>query len=497
MKRVPLLIGSAFLTASLLSCSTTENASAPQNDIVLASKSVTPELAKTMPGFESANIYSLVGSDDKLAESPNFIFAGSADGAGLLKNTDGTYTLLVNHEDNFAVSRITFDKTLKPTKGDYILNSDGGKWRLCSATMATPAEHGFGPLYLTCGESGVESRTHAINPYGDAAQNGNTRELEGLGRWSAENAVPLNKNAYPGKTAIIIGDDDSSAGGGQLAMYLTNTVGDLNNGALYILRRKDGNVREMDLKTGAKVDVEFVAVPNHKTLSGAQINTVSNDLKSIKFGRVEDIDYRKGSAANNREVYFNVTGQNNSGTNADYSRTKYGRVYRLIMDANDPLKATLEVVLDGDDRNGVARQFQNVDNIYVGTNFAYVQEDPNSYGDETHDAYIYQFNLATGALKPAVVLDHRREAADKELYNRNINFSYQNSRFGQWEYGAMIDVSETIGVPDSFIISLQPHTWLDKKYIGVDGGVFRSRDSVDDRSNAQGSQMVLIRGLPR
>jgi hypothetical protein len=36
----------------------------------------------------------------------------------LLRNVDGTL-LLVNHEDNFAVSRVTFDKTFKPTKGEY------------------------------------------------------------------------------------------------------------------------------------------------------------------------------------------------------------------------------------------------------------------------------------------------------------------------------------------------------------------------------------------
>jgi hypothetical protein len=44
-----------------------------------------------------------------------------------------------------------------------------GTWRLCGATMATVAENGFGPLYLTCGESGEESRTHGINPFADVA----------------------------------------------------------------------------------------------------------------------------------------------------------------------------------------------------------------------------------------------------------------------------------------------------------------------------------------
>ncbi|MBO0939527.1 hypothetical protein J2I47_23460 [Fibrella sp. HMF5335] len=477
---------------SLQGCDHLDKPQTPNLDIKLVNQSVNPVLAQTMPGFESANVYSLISSDDKLPQSPNFVFGGSADGSGLLKNADGTFTMLVNHEDNFSVSRLTFDKTLKPVKGDYILNSDGGQWRLCSATMATPAEHGFGPLYLTCGESGQESRTHAVNPYGDASQNAISRELEGLGRWSAENAVPLNKNAFPGKTAILIGDDDSGTNGGQLALYLTNTVGDLQNGSLYMLRRRDGNAREMDMKTGAKFDVEFVQIANHKTLTGAQINAAVNDLKGLKFGRVEDIDYRKGSAANNRQVFFNVTGQANTGVNADYSRSKYGRTYRLTMDANDPLKGSLEVILDGDDRNGIAKTFQNVDNIYVGTNYLYVQEDPNSYGDETHDSYIYQYNLATGALKPALILDHRRTATDAAKYNVG-----GLSKFGTWEYGAMIDVSETIGIPDAFIISLQPHTWIGDQYLGPDGGKLRSVKSTSDVSNQQASQLILVRGLPR
>jgi len=66
-----------------------------------------------------------------------------------MKLPNGNYALLVNHEDNFAVSRLTLDETFKPISGEYVLNSTGGIWRLCSATLATPQEHGFGPLFLS------------------------------------------------------------------------------------------------------------------------------------------------------------------------------------------------------------------------------------------------------------------------------------------------------------------------------------------------------------
>ena len=105
--------------------------------VVLKDQSVTPSLLMAKSGFENLKIYSLFSSDDVFIETPKFVFGGSADGSGLLKNANGTFTFLVNNEDNFAVSRVTFDKTFKPTKGEYLLNSSGGTWRLCGATMAT------------------------------------------------------------------------------------------------------------------------------------------------------------------------------------------------------------------------------------------------------------------------------------------------------------------------------------------------------------------------
>ena len=79
--------------------------------------------------------------------------------------------------------------------------------------MATPEEHGFGPYFITCGETSAESMTHYLNPYGapvlDSMSSAVTT-LAGFGKWNAENAVPLPKTAYPGKTVVIIGDDDSN-----------------------------------------------------------------------------------------------------------------------------------------------------------------------------------------------------------------------------------------------------------------------------------------------
>jgi hypothetical protein len=446
----------------------------------LANRSVTPNLLKNLAA--GAQVYTIISSDDDLTSSPGFVFGGSADGAGMLKNADGTFTLLTNHEDNFSVSRVILDKDLKPMTGEYIMNSNSGRWRLCSATMATPEEHGFGPTFLTVGESGIESQIHAVNPFGTANSN---LIVEAFGRWNSENAVPMPKIAFPGRTIVIIGDDDSGTNGGQVVMYKADREGDLNTGRLFVLARTDNNTRERDMVVGQTYPVEFRDIGSGIGKTGAQLEQAGLAVNMLQFGRVEDIDYRKGSASNAREVYFNVTGQNNTGTNANNSRSKYGRVYKVTLDATDPTRGTLEVILDGDDRTGPAREFQNVDNIYVGTNYLYTQEDPNGYGDETHDARIYQYNLTTKAFATVMELDHRRTAADADKYNVG-----GPGRLGSWEYGAMIDISEMTGVPDAFMIALQPHTWRGTRYQAADGGSLRPNEN-------QASMMVVVTGLPR
>lgn len=476
------VLGLSLATALLLAGCRDDNGHTPPNpDIKLEDHSVTPALIKKLPGFQNLEVYSLLSSDDTLAESPRFIFGGSADGSGILKQGQN-YSLLVNHEDNYSVSRITLDRTFKPVKGEYILNSDGGHWRLCSATLATPAEHGFNrPLYLTCGESNEEGNVHGLDPLAPAGNPGMGHELTALGYRSAENALPLPKKAYPGKTVILIGEDADDVSGGQLFMYMSQK-GDLEHGSQFMLRRTDGNQHETDMKTGKTYDVEFVRYDS--TLRGKEVSLLTDPLKAIKFGRVEDVDYRRGSDAAGREIYFIVTGQDRSGVNADASRTMYGRVYRLRLDADNPLKGKLEVVLDGDDKKGPANTFQNPDNVCVTRNFVYIQEDSNGYGTETHDAYIYQYDIANKQLKTVFELDHRRDKPDA------TKFGSIGSKFGSWEYGSLVDISDVIGKENTFTLCIQPHTWRGDRYKAPDGGSKR----VDEN---QASQLLVIKGLPR
>lgn len=490
-KRKTLAIALASFVAAAITISACKNdkhdVTGPEvNPIALQDFSVNPSLLKTMSGFENLKITTLISSDDVLPESPNFIFGAQPDGAGIMKNPSGEgFIMINNHEILQSVSRVYLDKNFKPVKGEYIVDSDGGMTRLCSATLATPEEHGFAKAtFLTAGESGAESMIHAIDPLGTADKKNNQRTLSALGRWSAENAVPLPKGSYPGKTVILIGEDE---GDGQLAMYLSNTQGDLNTGKLYVMKRTNNDPVETNMSKGNSYDVEFVELDNVKTATGAQLQQQTVDKKALMLARVEDIDYRKGTAANGREVYFTATGVSQADKLTPVSgKTMWGRVYKLVLDANDPLKGKLEVAVDGADKPGSS--IVNPDNLCVTENYVYIQEDGDSYYQKNdHDGTIWQFAMGAKTLKPMLQMNHRRtEAAFNSKYNPS-----NDQRTSSWEYGAMYDVSAFTGIPDSFIVNLHPHTWTSDKYKNADGGTTRLTN------NSEGGQVVIVRGINR
>lgn len=485
------VVSLALSALTFTACNEDNNIPRVNPKIVLKDYSVNPLLVKAMPGFESLNMYTLISSGDVLPGSPDFVFGAQPDGAGILNEPPGYhkdlsgdgYVLINNHEILRAVSRVYLDKSFKPIRGEYIVDADGGQWRLCSATMVTPKEHGFGPVFLTAGESGPDSRVHAIDPFGSTNDKKRTdRVVPALGRASMENAVPLAKSAYPGKTVIMVGEDD---GNGQVLSYVSNTPGDLENGKLHFLRRTNLDPVETNMAVGTTYDVEFVEVDNFKTATGAEIAAQSVAKRAIQFARIEDLDYRKGSAKNNREVYFVATGVANT-----TGKTMWGRLYKLVLDENNPLTGKLEPVADGGINPG--NDLINPDNVCATENYVYIQEDGDSfYPGAKHDSYVWQYAIGSKQYKPFINMNHRRDdpvfnSADEE---KGYNQSGNNNRFGSWEYGAMYDISETIGVPNTFLLNIHPHTWQKEK--------FKDADGTTVTGNKEGGQVVIVKGVPR
>jgi hypothetical protein len=479
--------------------------------------SITPvALVKVNSNFPNANLEVIMSSEDILPSSPEFIYGSMADGAGLLKDGDN-YQLIQNIERDYAVARITLNSDLKPLKGEYIMDAyASGYSNMCSATLATPEEHGFGPLFLTGAEwQGAYTGVFAFNPMRPSSSKSFATFMSAMGEWSAENAVPIGKDAYGKYTVVFIGDDeaDSNTPMAQFAMFIGEDqfgnqdarMGNLSAGKRYVLKFADSNSfrtnYEGEMSEGQTIDVEWVEID--ATLYD-DINTECVAKDAIGFNRIADIDWRRGSSANQREIYFNVTGRDKSGLTGT-EENDLGRVYKLVMNETDPKgPAKLTCILDGDDSSSKAYTLglHSPDNITVTENYVYVQEDPNGYASNnpnigTSGPKIYQYDIVTKNLKIALECDQAFGSAN------GYGLPTTGSTSKYWEIGGMIDITDVIGASEpTFLLATQNHGWQPSNNGDnakrADNATFTDPNANPDLSTSQeGSVLFKVTGLGR
>ncbi|RZS93645.1 hypothetical protein [Aquimarina brevivitae] len=460
-------------------------------ETIFENKSSIAPLVALAPQFNYVDAYSLISTPDVV--DGTFQLAGSADGAGFLQDGDG-YMYVVNCEDSYAVARIRFDEFMNPIAGDYLLNSGVADFaRQCSGTMWEADIHGgTQDIFLSASES-INYDVKAIDPRVTTPTPTADFGLDALGEFSWENATPLPQNAYPGSTVIVGGDDDSSDSEGQVTLYYSQSRDDdFENGKVYVLKLKEvsdgaGGVQpvayataynESSLDFGASYDIEFVEIPNGRDLTKSEMEAACNDVFASQFMRVEDVDYQKGSDANGRNVFFAVTGRGpGRGTYNDW-----GTVYKLELDPASPLTGKLTQIVSGNtdtnNMDGNLPELQSPDNICVTENFIYIQEDPNSFS-RGHTAYIYQTDI--NGNNPVKVMEM--------IVRQDLAQDFSTGASG--EYGALVDISDKVGVPGTFILALQPHYWRNDEFRNLDG---HQNASFEDN---QASQIVILKGLPR
>ena len=454
----------------------------------------------------SVNVEMILTSQDILPSDSTFVYGSYTDGCALFDNGDDTYSFIVNLERDYSIARIKMNKDLQPLEGDYIVNSTATAFTaMCSGSGITQEEHGFGPLYLSGGEwigagAGAQG-VYVVDPYKSKDLASIATRSAAMGEWATENAVVIGKNAYPSNTVAIIGDDDSNNTypESHLGMYVGKR-GDLFAGDLFTLRGKNavetapglgGQLFEMGMAEGTAYDVEWVEMEER---SLAELNQEGIDSLSIGFQRIEDIDWRKGSADNERTLFFCVTGRYRSDNPALADRgTTFGRIYMLELNDADPTgDAKLTCILDGDKVGGIADGFHSPDNIVVTENYVYIQEDPNGYFDQNSAikgwAKLYKYNIATGELSTVLECDE------------DNNPQYGGG--GKWEITGMIDVTDIIDADEpTFLCGVQVHGWEQDKIesaVRADGQPFFDPTAIaEGLSDLEGSFLFKITGLPR
>lgn len=474
----------------------------PGAEFIPLTSSVVPNTVFKMgPGFSQDQVQMIMTSADILESDSSFVYGSYTDGAALYPNADGTYSFIVNLERDYSIARIRMNENLQPLEGGYIVNSLATAFTAqCSGSSITREEHGFGPLYLSGGEwGGANKGVYVVDPFKSEEQADFATRSFAMGEWSTENAVVVGKNAFPGRTVAFIGDDDSSNDypEGHLGMYV-GALGDLFTGDLYTLRGKNpietapgqgGQLFEMGMAEGVTYDVEWVEM-EERTIN--ELNQEGIDKKAIGFQRIEDIDWRRGSASNNRTIFFCVTGRLRSDNPSLADRgTTFGRVYMLELNDQDPTgDAKLTCILDGDKQGGIADGFHSPDNILVTEDYIYVQEDPNGYFAANPAiqgwAKLYQYSLSTGELKVVMECDE------------DNNPQYGGG--GKWEITGLIDVTDIIGASETtFIGGVQVHGWdADNiaEAVRADGKKFFDSDAIaEGLSDYEGSFLFKLTGL--
>ena len=450
-----------FFCFFILSCEKNEDFLSKDKDTVEVEKPrINPEKVFTQKStidplitfdseFSNVEAYSLISTGDTIGE--NFQLKAYSDGAGFLRDNEN-YIYVVNLESKFSIARIFLDKNLTPSRGDYLLNSTVSNYaKQCSATMWEASVHGGNKdIFLSASEA-FHYQVKALDPRIEIPDPTADYSLKALGEFSWENAVPLPKSTYPGRTVIIGGDDDATDSAGQVILYYSeNGDADLENGKVYVLRTKqisNGNGivdvnpnmihSEADFDFGKTYEVEFVEIENARDLTKDEMEIACINSFATQFMRVEDLDYQKGDSFNARNIFFAATGL---GPGAG-SYNDWGTVYRLELDEESPLTGKLTQVISGNtdtnDRDGNLPILQSPDNICVTENFVYVQEDPNSFARD-HAPYIYQSDLNGRNIKKVLELN-----------------PLDNGQF-KGEFGSLIDISEKVNFPGTFILALMP-----------------------------------------
>ena len=216
-----------------------------------------------------------------------------------------------------------------------------------------------------------------------------------------------------------------------------------------------------------------------------------SDLNNVfQFVRIEDIAYDKRPGSGN-VVYVVDSGRGTAGASAS-GRSTNGRVWKMVLDPNDPTIVTsLSIVVEGDD-NPVKTlgEVHQPDNIETTTSGLLLTEDPGS--SQQFPAADTSANATTARLwyvpfsgSPEVVakVNQSADGGATDVDGRPAGNQ------GAWETTGIVDASAAFG-PGAFLINVQAHTLWVEKAPGEDND---GNGSADFTYKREGGQMALIR----
>jgi len=464
-------------------------------------------------------------------------FESIPDGIALKARGNGRLDVYVNHEtstvpfpynagaaveanqndfDNAQLSRLALNQhsggVLNAT---MVIESSSNYQRFCSNYLATAAE-GFDRELLFTNEEATDfvNRTGTAWPAPTSeppaeqagvvvaydVRTGEHKPVYGMGRHNHENSV-----AIPGFDDLVVlsGDDTftPNPAQSQLYSYIAPDADAIWNdtGRLYGFRVDDPSVNDYyDVPVGSPASYPGTFVPiDPAAAKGTQtaLETASDAAGVFQFVRVEDIAYDKRSGKGNI-VYVADSGRGSDAADGNAFASRNGRIWKLeFTDPDDPTKATLSLLVEGDDQPvktpGEIHQPDNLETTAAGS--LMVTEDPGSSQQfpvgstdpAATTARLWWVNLATGGMTVAAKVDQSADEGPTDVD------AAAAGNLGAWESSGVVDASEVYG-PGAFLVTIQASTlWLEKEIVAPadDPGPLK-RGFTKKRS---GGQLVLLR----
>ena len=430
-----------------------------------------------------------------------------------------------NDFTNSLVSKLSMTDTGHIKAASYAITSDQNWQRFCSSFLVT-RQHGFERPLLLTNEEGIDwvNRTGTAWPatIGSPSarqigavvavdeKSGATRPIWGMGRHNHENSVGIPGYGHP---VVLSGDDSfvSNPAQSQLYSYIAKNGNAVwkDEGDLYAFVA-DGVDDYYDFAIGSTASVtgKFVKVPKdiatgrrpdgsdmlaadkgyppppndgtwqRDAVTGAGIDGPQWVLehwgdtqpeKVFQFVRVEDIAYDR-KQSNVIYVVDSGRGATTAGGNAFTSSN--GRVWKLVLDRNDPTKVTsFSLLIEGDDKPVKAiDEIHQPDNIESTEDFLLITEDPGSSQQfpagstdpAATTARLWRHQLETGAMD---VVAKVNQSADEGPTDED---AAARGNWGAWESSGIVDASKLFG-PGAFLIDVQAGSLVIDEEVRVEG----------------------------
>ena len=121
-----------------------------------------------------------------------------------------------------------------------------------------------------------------------------------------------------------------------------------------------------------------------------------------------------------------------------------GRIWKMVLDTDDPLVVTSLSVLVNADPLGPANPaaMHQADNVETTKRSLLVQEDPGSH-NYGRPAQVWRYDFATGSFTPVAAVNHA---------------PHPGNPLGSWESSGIVDASAWFG-PGAFLVDVQAHAW--------------------------------------